>query len=67
MDFITLKKLEKNSRWILFLTNVGIYEVPTLKKRMEVYTTYRGDYGRIPATEENIHKIETLVTAQTVK
>lgn len=41
---------QKGSRWILFLKSKGNEE--------DIWETYRGDYGRWEATDENFNKIK---------
>lgn len=43
----------EGSEWILFLD----------KFKAGVYYTYRGDYGRMPATPENLGKVERMLKA----
>ena len=42
----------KDSRWILFLEPGETFNY---------FSTYRGDYGRLPATPENLSKVKSLL------
>lgn len=51
-EFTKGKMPSVKSKWILFLKNMN---------DKQIYSTYRGDYGRWKVTEENIKKIEKLL------
>ncbi|MBI2810804.1 MAG: hypothetical protein HYX67_08260 [Candidatus Melainabacteria bacterium] len=56
--FSEAKMPAKGSSWILFL------EEPKFKSSNSnnAYTTYRGDFGRMPATTSNIESVQKLIS-----
>lgn len=52
-DWAFNKKIlpQPNSQWVLFL----------ISKENKIYFTYRGNYGRWPATKENLEQILTVI------
>lgn len=51
----------KESKWILLLNKDDQAEVWKRSHNVDVFTTYRGDFGRMPATESNLEKIKALI------
>lgn len=50
---------KKGSSWILFLQQPNWKSTNT----ENAYSTYRGDFGRMPATAENIQQVRKLISA----
>lgn len=50
----------KDSKWILLLRKESRSEVWKQYRQIDAFTTYRGDFGRIPASDANLDKIKLL-------
>ncbi len=52
------------SKWILLLDKGSQSEVWKQYKHLDVYTTYRGDFGRLEDSNVNVSKITALIGAK---